>query len=227
MKEHKTAILIFAQSSLADVERKRLPQGEALFDKLTQSTLSKVQRTGLPFYHFSEKRQVGHTFGERFSHAAKAVFAMGYDNLIAIGNDSPGLRTAHLLKTLNALQTGNTVLGPSADGGFYLMGIHKSQFYRLDLLGLPWQSSSLFKTLSQDLDRLGVVPVRLQTLFDLDTFQDLVSFIGRSGTFSKTLTRTIALIISKRIRHWCFLYLMPEYRFGPIPPNKGSPTFSF
>ncbi|MEM9143320.1 MAG: DUF2064 domain-containing protein [Bacteroidota bacterium] len=223
MKERTTAILIFAQSPLEEVKCKQVSKGEALFDRLTRRTLGTVQKTGLPFYHFTEKLQQGRSFEARLSHAARMVFEKGYDNLIIIGNDSPRLGTSHLLDTLGALEMGKTVLGPSADGGFYLMGIHKSVFRSLDFKGLPWQTSQLFKTLWGHLNALTPNILRLETLFDLDNLKDVISFLSRFGTFSKTLLSYLTQIICNPLRPWYLANDLPEYGVIPIPPNKGSP----
>ena len=44
---------------------------------------------------------------------------------IAVGADSPTLTAAHLAAALDALKTNDAVLGPSMDGGFYLLGLRK------------------------------------------------------------------------------------------------------
>jgi glycosyltransferase A (GT-A) superfamily protein (DUF2064 family) len=46
--------------------------------------------------------------------------------VIAVGADSPALTIAHLQAALDALQTNDVVVGPSTDGGFYLLGLRSA-----------------------------------------------------------------------------------------------------
>ena len=67
--KHRTAILVFAQSSQEESRRKNIKKGEFLFETLTKHTLKIVAETGVPFFHFSEKLQEGSSFGARFLNA--------------------------------------------------------------------------------------------------------------------------------------------------------------
>ena len=128
MKHNNTAILIFANSALEDASRKAIRSSENLFATLTEQTLKIAKASNLPYFHFTENQQIGNSFGERFTNAIKTVYAQGFDNVITIGNDTPNLTTALLNRAANRLQTEKFILGPSTDGGFYLMGLHKSHF---------------------------------------------------------------------------------------------------
>jgi len=75
---NNTAILVFANSAKAEMQIKPIRKGAVLFDKLTQETLQKVKKTGLPYFHISEQEQKGKTFGERFTKAIQTVFENGH-----------------------------------------------------------------------------------------------------------------------------------------------------
>ncbi len=128
MISHKTAILVFARSSKEETVHKSIYNGAQLFDSLTDYTLEIASKTHLPYFHFSEEQQIGDTFGERFINAIQAVFEKGYEQVITIGNDTPQLKVSHIIEAEKQLSSNKSVLGPSADSGFYLMGLHKSQF---------------------------------------------------------------------------------------------------
>ena len=97
MNKERTAILIFANTAQFEAEQKAFPSSKMLFDKLNTQILKIVNETGLPYYHFSEKEQIGTTFAERFSNAIAAVFKMGYGQVITVGNDTPHLKAYHIL----------------------------------------------------------------------------------------------------------------------------------
>jgi glycosyltransferase A (GT-A) superfamily protein (DUF2064 family) len=87
------------------------------------------------------------------SHAIQSVLDRGYDKVIVLGNDSPGLHLNHLEAFLE-LQDKSVVLGPDFKGGTYLI-------FKISLIGgfakIDWQTSKVFEQLralysSQKLD---------------------------------------------------------------------------
>ena len=77
------------------------------------------------------------------------MFNKGFQNIITIGNDTPHLKTKHLLETANQFKEKDLILGPSKDGGFYLMGIKKAHFNKNTFLKLPWQTNRLNSYISK------------------------------------------------------------------------------
>ena len=107
-----------------------------LFTDLNMRTMAVISKSGLRCIHVDEASQKGAGFGERFTNAIKDIFNQGYEYVITVGNDSPGLKTSHILKALRFLQHNKVVLGPSLDGGFYLLGLHKDQFSENEFMKL-------------------------------------------------------------------------------------------
>lgn len=169
----KTAILVFANSPEEELRHKSLFKATELFADLTDRTLRKVRKTGIPYFHISEKQQRGRNFGERFVNAIQGIFDLGFQYAITIGNDTPQLNTGHILQTVDLLQQGAVVLGPSNDGGFYLMGLQKSQFAMEAYKELPWQTSILRSSLIALVANNGSKVVALNTLADIDSINDL------------------------------------------------------
>ena len=175
----KTAVLFFAYSAEEELRQKGLWNGQSLFEDLNTHTIRQIEHSGLDYFHFSEKEQVGDSFGQRFIHAIQSVFAQGYEYVITLGNDTPQLRTSHILKTVEHVHKGNFVVGPSTDGGFYIMGLSKCQFHAQEFLLLPWQTTNLRKSLQYLLRELGLKTQLLPGLMDLDSIQDVRRFIKR------------------------------------------------
>ena len=73
----KTAILIFANSAKEEANANPL-QIVLFFETLTNETINKVKQTGLPYFHFTEKQQIGNSFGARFTNAIQSVFDKGF-----------------------------------------------------------------------------------------------------------------------------------------------------
>ena len=168
----KTAILIFANSAEKEVERKSFLSTE-VFAALNSHTLKTVEKSGIDYFHISEKQQIGTSFGERFSNAINAIFNKGFNNVITIGNDTPHLKTHHLVDTLHQLETKDVVLGPSKDGGFYLMGIKKAQFNKETFIELPWQTNRLHKSIATIAATKNLEVQFLELLNDIDSKEDI------------------------------------------------------
>ena len=67
--------------------------------------------------------QEGEDLGARMHNAILRVLAMGYDACILTGSDLPDLTAAHLESGFAALGPADVTLGPTADGGYYLVGL--------------------------------------------------------------------------------------------------------
>ncbi|WP_158840975.1 DUF2064 domain-containing protein [Polaribacter sp. L3A8] len=168
----KTAILIFANSAEKEVERKSFLSAD-VFSALNAQTLKLVEKSGIAYFLISEKQQIGTSFGDRFSNAIQGVFNKGFDNVITIGNDTPHLKTHHLVDTLQQLETNNLVLGPSRDGGFYLMGIQKAHFDKESFIKLPWQTNRLHKSIANIATSKNLEIQFLELLNDIDSKEDI------------------------------------------------------
>lgn len=64
--------------------------------------------------------QKGQTIGERMKQALATVFSLGYQKVILTGSDIPNLTAELIVSAFD--QMSEVVLGPSPDGGYYLVG---------------------------------------------------------------------------------------------------------
>lgn len=72
---------------------------------------------------FAVTEQRGENLGERMAHFFKEAFEAGAKKVVLIGSDSPTLPASYLEEALEALEQNEVVLGPSGDGGYYLIGL--------------------------------------------------------------------------------------------------------
>src|SRR5438309_2745092 len=91
--------------------------------------------------------------------------------VLAIGADSPGLPAAYLENALHALATADAVLGPSADGGFYLIGLKDCPVGVLE--GIQWSHSTTLDATVHKLEQFGMKTGLINPWFDIDCHQDL------------------------------------------------------
>ena len=227
-RKHSTAILVFANSSNEELRFKKFAAGGRLFDALTKQTLRTVRKTGIPFFHITEHEQRGNSFGERFTNAIRTIFDEGHENIITVGNDSPHLTQTHLLNTLTKLEQGESVIGPSADGGFYLMGLHRPDFEKNDFEELSWQTAHIREEI-MTLLTIGTKEVHLlPILFDLDTIWDAQIMVKHTaGLVDIAILNAIRSIVStlKKLDYRSFFFV--QRVASEIFFNKGSPVYSF
>lgn len=224
MKNSKTAILIFANSAEKEAALKPFLSSKEVFETLNAQTLNIAKKTGLSYFLFSEKQQIGNSFGERFTNAIQSVYDKGFDTVITIGNDTPHLTSKHILNTVKKLQKHNIVLGPSTDGGFYLMGLKKSQFNKDLFLKLPWQTSKLNRSISKLSASKKVTICYLEVLADIDRASDIKQIIESFKTLSVTIKTLLlqSLSIVNRIIYYHRIAI--ENFILNQQLNKGSPV---
>ncbi len=221
---NKTAVLIFANSSGIDAARKGIPQSNVLFQALNEEIVRKVEKTGLPFFLYTEELQIGADFATRFTAAVQSIFSKGYDHIITVGNDTPNLSVGTLIASYENLVQGKTVIGPSTDGGIYLLGIHKNRFDAVSFRQLPWQKQNLFQETARLFLRRGMLH-QLPRLTDIDCVSDIQTVINHTASLSPGLVRILLAIIRKRKMRKMFIPDVPSSYNSNQYYNKGSPTF--
>jgi len=108
--------------------------------------------------------------GERMYLAFRKVFYRGCRRVVLLGTDIPQLRTELLEEALDALMEYDLVIGPSSDGGYWLMGLNRP--FNL-FQGLNWGSRTVLEQTISLAKRHDLMVHRLETLTDIDTVEDL------------------------------------------------------
>ncbi len=178
-----TAILVFSLSAHEEKGRKNMFgrhqnfTNKRTFELLIHLTKKTVKNSKVDVIWIGEKEQKGNSFGERFTNAFLQLFDQGYEKVIAIGNDCPDLTTAHIETAITQLDHQSLVLGPTLDGGDYLIGIHQRNFDSTLFGTIPWESQKVHVGLITMADGLGLQVSCLQTLMDIDNFQSIKTYI--------------------------------------------------
>jgi hypothetical protein len=90
---------------------------------------------------------------------------------IAIGADSPTLTGTHIEAALELIRTNDVVVGPSTDGGFYLLALRQCPPGLF--ASLPWSTAGTRQALTKRLEEHAFTIAHLEPLFDIDTPADL------------------------------------------------------
>lgn len=112
--------------------------------------------------------QRGDHFGDRLNFAADDLFKVGFDSVCLINSDSPTVPAEVFAQAVELLSLwgDRTVLGPSDDGGYYLIGLkepHRKLFERID-----WSTERVFEQTLQRAAQIGVEVKLLPTGYDVD-----------------------------------------------------------
>ncbi len=119
----------------------------------------------------AEKRtQHGTNLGDRMKHAFERAFAEGYHRVVIIGSDCAELTTNTIRRAFEELHEHNTVIGPSQDGGYYLLGM--DQFVEEIFEDKAWSTNAVFSETVEEIEDLGLSCYRLPELNDVDTIDD-------------------------------------------------------
>jgi len=119
---------------------------------------------------YTVTRQQGRTLGDRLLNAFRRHLRPGRAVLI-LGTDSPTLPAAYLRRAVQALATHDLVVGPTQDGGYYLIGARRIE--RGLFRGIRWSSSEVCRQTLVNARRLGYTVAQLPRWYDVDTPRDL------------------------------------------------------
>ncbi|GAB5527918.1 MAG: hypothetical protein Roseis2KO_57900 [Roseivirga sp.] len=173
MHKAQTAILLFSRSLEAEFQAKSFgltkDRFRLLYNALSERTRKTLGGVEAPVFEFNSHQQVGNVFGERLVNALKEVQNKGYQRVIVIGNDAPGLNPAILNAAIERVDHGKNVLGRDAHGGCYLMGFDISQVELRNFHQIQWHTSRVFDQVND----LLLADTSLPLLIDLNTKEDL------------------------------------------------------
>lgn len=128
--------------------------------------------------HYRYMPQKGKDLGERMKNGFREIFALGFRRVILIGSDLPDLPLEFIEEAFTSLNEKGVVLGPSYDGGYYLVGFERKNFLPQVFDGIPWSSSTVFKATMKVLKGSRRTVHILKHLRDIDTIEDLRSFLS-------------------------------------------------
>ena len=117
---------------------------------------------------FSLLPQRGDKFGERLYFALEDLFKCGFASVCLINSDSPTVPAENFAEAVGQLNTheGRVVLGPSDDGGYYLIGVKKPNrqlFEQID-----WSTERVLKQTIQRATEIGLEVKLLPVGYDVD-----------------------------------------------------------
>lgn len=112
-------------------------------------------------------------FGECLLHTVEEIFARGHTSAVVLNSDSPTLPTAFLVETAAALARpgDRAVLGPSSDGGYYLLGLKAAHRHMFE--NIAWSTDQVAKQTLERAREIGLDVHRLPVWYDVDDVDGL------------------------------------------------------
>ena len=137
--------------------------------------------------------QQGNDLGERMLNAFRIVFNQQNQKAIIIGTDIPDLSKEIISEAVDVLDENDIVIGPSYDGGYYLLGMKKIYKYLFE--NIEWSSNSVFGSTIDKAKSTNLKVKELQLLRDIDTKKGLDNWL--SETNNTELKREILSLLEK------------------------------
>lgn len=128
-------------------------------------------RAWLGIDNVSYEPQSPGTIGDKMSNAFERVFSEGAEKAVLIGTDVPEITADVVSTACSMLNDTDVVLGPSYDGGYYLIGLRK--FEPVLFRDIDWGTNTVFnRTLNRIIEK-NLSHKSLDTLKDVDMAEDI------------------------------------------------------
>jgi rSAM/selenodomain-associated transferase 1 len=140
--------------------------------------------------------QIEGDLAARMTHAMTATLAAGYDAVVLVGSDAPDLPPAVVGEAVDALQDDEggrrIVLGPAADGGFYLVAARVAPAAAFE--GVMWSRDDVLVEVTARATAAGFEVVLGRPWQDVDTAADLRALAGRATPGARRTRATLAAV---------------------------------
>jgi rSAM/selenodomain-associated transferase 1 len=139
--------------------------------------------------------QKGEDLGQRMCAAFEWAFRREYGKVLVIGCDAPDVECSVVLNAFSRLDDFDVVLGPSTDGGYYLMGLKQ---LRDDLFeDISWSTNQVLNQTKERIDSAGLSSFSLPTRDDVDTYSDVLKLRSK---FEDSINRELKADLSNTFR---------------------------
>ncbi len=233
LRNKRIAILFFSRDAFAESMHKPLlgtnerKKNVELAQLMINQTRKSLDESGLDIVHFTQHNQSGNSFGEKLANAFHDVFSMGYESVIAIGNDTPEIAHIDWNFVRLQLQKNKAVVGPTQRGGAYLIGLNQNQFDKTGFETLTWQGKDLFADLLLFLENEHSSVEVLAPMHELNRQNDIHWFLNSSDQKWQFIRLLMQLISSKKMGAIPLVFLLLQDCSWFSKNFRGPPTVRF
>jgi uncharacterized protein len=126
---------------------------------------------------FQKHVQCPGDLGVRMAFAFETAFQLGAHKALIIGSDCPELDSARIEAAFAALDHADAVIGPTPDGGYYLLGLRQPTPEVFE--NIVWSTDAVLPTTVGRLQQIGRTFVLLPKLSDIDVEEDWLLYLER------------------------------------------------
>jgi rSAM/selenodomain-associated transferase 1 len=125
----------------------------------------------IPYFHYMSQSEGN--LGDKIIHALQYVRER-HQKIIIIGSDCPDLMPSDIISSIDLLDHVDIVIGPSEDGGYYLLGCREiiPEIFE----SISWSTSAVLRETLAKVESKGLAFSLLRTLTDIDTEADWVRY---------------------------------------------------
>ena len=105
------------------------------------------------------------------ANAFQELFNEGYQQILIIGSDCVELSDQVISRAFELLRDNKVVIGPSEDGGYYLLGM--TNFLPYLISNKQWGTDAVFRDTLEDLSKASINAAMLEMLNDIDEEKDI------------------------------------------------------
>lgn len=135
--------------------------------------------------------QAGAGLGEKMYHALRHVLELGYGSAVLTGADLPCLTAAHLESGFDALEHADIAIGPTSDGGYYLVGMKAP--HRVIFENQQYGGATVLENTVAAGVQAGLTVALAKPCDDVDTPEDLAALTGQLSEDTATFQYLIQL----------------------------------
>ena len=144
-------------------------------DQPRHAFFDRYKAPGVDFF-----QQQGEDLGQRMFNALTNEMGNA-TSVVLIGSDCPAINQALVLKAFQKLASGyQVVIAPAEDGGYVLIGF-TGRVYQQIFENINWGTDKVFAETRQKIDQVGLKLCQLETLADIDTYDDYQKWQKISG----------------------------------------------
>jgi rSAM/selenodomain-associated transferase 1 len=163
-------------------------------DKITAMRQWLKQYTDLPV---PIHPQEGNDLGERMKKTFEKMFRMGFESCVLMGADFPDLPLSVPQDAVEAIKTGEAVIAPTADGGYYLIGFQRRHFREavFNSRVVQWSTDRVFRQTMEILRNNNVQVKILKKWWDVDDIDHLEDLMHRNINNEFNTSRTMKFLL--------------------------------
>ena len=139
--------------------------------------------------------QEGNNIGERMKNAFCNQFNKGFHSVVILGSDLPDIDPKLINDSFNLLNKNDVIIGPTFDGGYYLLGLKKSAFLGNEFTGIDWSTNRVFNQTMSILEKNMCKVHKTKISRDIDNIDDLIDFYNRNKNQSTNTVKYIKKFI--------------------------------